>query len=170
MKRSTAEIFTDVTRLLCENNTEEMFATAWIGILDTETHLITYTNAGHNSPCFAKSGGAFEFLKKRHGLMLAGMEDTVYKESTLELQSGDTIFQIRDRWHTQYVAKECTDTFYKAKVDSVPVPFPVIKKVPAELTWWQQCRIHLANIVLWVILIIALWWALRQCRKLKIEP
>lgn len=96
MKRSTAEIFTDVNRLLCENNTEEMFATAWIGILDTETHLITYTNAGHNSPCFAKAGGDFEFLKKRHGLMLAGMEGTVYKESTLELQSGDTIFLYTD--------------------------------------------------------------------------
>ena len=96
MKRSTAEIFTDVNCMLCENNTEEMFATAWIGILDTETHLITYTNAGHNSPCFAKSGGDFEFLKKRHGLMLAGMEGTVYKESTLELQSGDTIFLYTD--------------------------------------------------------------------------
>jgi hypothetical protein len=96
MKRSTAEIFTDVNRLLCENNTEEMFATAWIGILDTETHLLTYTNAGHNSPCFAKAGEGFEFLKKRHGLMLAGMEGTMYKESTLELQSGDTIFLYTD--------------------------------------------------------------------------
>ena len=80
-------------------------------------------------------------------------------------QSGDTIFQVRDRWHTQYVAKERTDTFYKAKVDSVPLPYPVIKKVPAELTWWQQARLHLANIVLWVILIIALWWAVKRCKR-----
>ena len=96
MKRSTAEIFTDVNRLLCENNPEEMFATAWIGILDTETHLLTYTNAGHNAPCFAKAGEGFEFLKKRHGLMLAGMEGTVYKEATLQLESGDTIFLYTD--------------------------------------------------------------------------
>ena len=96
MKRSTGEIFTDVNRLLCENNAEGMFATAWIGILDTESRLLTYTNAGHNSPCFAKAGENFEFLKKRHGLMLAGMEDTVYKEATLELQSGDTLFLYTD--------------------------------------------------------------------------
>ena len=98
--------------------------------------------------------------------------DSIYLRDSIfvnQWQSGDTIFQVRDRWHTQYVAKERTDTFYKAKVDSVPLPYPVIKKVPAELTWWQQCRIHLANIVLWVILIIALWWAVRQCRKLRIE-
>ena len=94
--------------------------------------------------------------------------DSIYLRDSIfvnQWQSGDTIFQVRDRWHTQFVAKERTDTFYKAKVDSVPVPYPVIKKVPAELTWWQQCRLHLANIVLWVILIIALWWAVKRCKR-----
>ena len=94
--------------------------------------------------------------------------DSIYLRDSIfvnQWQSGDTIFQIRDRWHTQYVMKERTDTFYKARVDSVPVPYPVIKKVPAELTWWQQCRLHLANIVLWVILIIALWWAVKRVKN-----
>lgn len=94
--------------------------------------------------------------------------DSIYLRDSIfvnQWQSGDTIFQVRDRWHTQYVMKERTDTFYKARVDSVPVPYPVIKKVPAELTWWQQCRLHLANIVLWVILIIALWWAVKRCKR-----
>ena len=94
--------------------------------------------------------------------------DSIYLRDSIfvnQWQSGDTIFQVRDRWHMQYVAKERTDTFYKAKVDSVPVPYPVIKKVPAELTWWQQCRLHLANIVLWVILIIALWWAVKRVKN-----
>ena len=94
--------------------------------------------------------------------------DSIYLRDSIfvnQWQSGDTIFQIRDRWHTQYVMKERTDTFYKARVDSVPVSYPVIKKVPAELTWWQQCRLHLANIVLWVILIIALWWVVKRCKR-----
>ena len=96
--------------------------------------------------------------------------DSIYLRDSIfvnQWQSGDTIFQVRDRWHTQYVAKERTDTFYKARVDSVPVPYEVIKKVPAELTWWQQCRLHLANIVLWVILIIALWWVLRAAKRMR---
>ena len=94
--------------------------------------------------------------------------DSIYLRDSIfvnQWQSGDTIFQVRDRWHTQYVAKEVRDTFYKARVDSAPVPYPVIKKVPAELTWWQQCRLHLANIVLWVILIIALWWAVKRVKN-----
>jgi hypothetical protein len=94
--------------------------------------------------------------------------DSIYLRDSIfvnQWQSGDTIFQIRDRWHTQYVMKERTDTFYRARVDSVPVPYEVIKKVPAELTWWQQCRLHLANIVLWVILIIALWWAVKRVKN-----
>lgn len=96
--------------------------------------------------------------------------DSIYLRDSIfvnQWQSGDTIFRERDRWHTRYVTKERTDTFYKAKVDSVPVPYPVIKKVPAELTWWQQARLHLANIVLWVILIVALWWAVQTVKKLK---
>ena len=42
--------------------------------------------------------------------------------------------------------------------DSVPVPVPVevIKEVPAKLTWWQQMRIHLANILLYLILIVGI--------------
>ena len=42
--------------------------------------------------------------------------------------------------------------------DSIPVPFPVevIKEVPAKLTWWQQTRLHLANILLYLILIVGI--------------
>ena len=40
--------------------------------------------------------------------------------------------------------------------DSIPVPFPVEVKVPAELTWWQQTRLHLANILLYLILIVGI--------------
>lgn len=32
--------------------------------------------------------------------------------------------------------------------DSIPVPYPVVKEVPAELTWWQQTRIHIGNIAM----------------------
>jgi hypothetical protein len=39
--------------------------------------------------------------------------------------------------------------------DSIPVPYPVEKQVPAPLTWWQQTRLHLANIVLWLLALLA---------------
>lgn len=38
--------------------------------------------------------------------------------------------------------------------DSIPVPVPVITEVPAELTWWQQARLHIGGIVFWLALIL----------------
>jgi len=96
MKLSTAEIFNDVNRLLCENNPEEMFATAWIGILDTETRIMKCTNAGHNAVCFAKKDGNFEFLRQRHGVFLAGFDFTQYKEAEIQFESGDCLFLYTD--------------------------------------------------------------------------
>jgi hypothetical protein len=43
--------------------------------------------------------------------------------------------------------------------DSIPTPYPVevVKEVPAELSWWQQTRLHLANIVLWLLLLYVIF-------------
>ena len=46
--------------------------------------------------------------------------------------------------------------------DSIPAPFPVEVKVPAELTWWQQTRLHLANIVLYLLLIVGIIWIAKK--------
>jgi hypothetical protein len=35
--------------------------------------------------------------------------------------------------------------------DSIPVPYPVEKRVPADLTWWQEFRLHLGNIALMLL-------------------
>lgn len=42
--------------------------------------------------------------------------------------------------------------------DTIPQPYPVEKEVAAELTWWQQTRIHIANIILYVLAIIAIYY------------
>ncbi|MBQ3426544.1 MAG: serine/threonine-protein phosphatase [Clostridia bacterium] len=96
LKGSTAEIFTEVNKYLSENNETGMFATAWIGIIDTEDMTLQYTNAGHNYPYIAHSGGDFTELKKKHGLFLAGMDDTEYRESEIQLKEGDSLFLYTD--------------------------------------------------------------------------
>jgi len=40
--------------------------------------------------------------------------------------------------------------------DSILYPVEVIKEVPAQLTWWQQTRLHLANILLYLLLIVGI--------------
>lgn len=68
-------------------------------------------------------------------------------------EKGDTV-RI-ERWHTQYRDRWHTDTIYQSKRDSIPYPVEVVKEVPAKLTWWQQTRLHLANIVLWLLALLA---------------
>jgi len=68
-------------------------------------------------------------------------------------EKGDTV-RI-ERWHTQYRDRWRTDTVYQSKTDSIPYPVEVVKEVPAQLTWWQQTRLHLANIVLWLLALLA---------------
>ena len=42
--------------------------------------------------------------------------------------------------------------------DSIPYPVEVTKEVPAQLTWWQQTRIHIGGIVFWLLLLLAVIW------------
>lgn len=53
-------------------------------------------------------------------------------------QKGDTVYQVRDRWHTKWRDRLLHDTIYKSIVDSVPVPYPVEKEVIKEVTPWYN--------------------------------
>ena len=93
---STSEIFTAVNARLCESNDEGMFATAWIGILDTRTMALQYTNAGHNYPVLQRKGQPCELIEKVHGLFLGGMEFTRYKQGEITLDPGDRLLLYTD--------------------------------------------------------------------------
>ncbi|MBQ5863497.1 MAG: SpoIIE family protein phosphatase, partial [Peptococcaceae bacterium] len=90
------DVFTQVNAQLCENNEAGMFVTAWMGILDLETGLIRYANAGHNPPVVKHKDGTYEYLKGRANFVLAGMEGIRYKEQQLQLQQGDEIYLYTD--------------------------------------------------------------------------
>ncbi len=93
---STSETFTAVNARLCEGNEAGMFATAWIGVLDLRTMTLQYTNAGHNYPVLLRKDQPCEMIKDRHGLFLAGMEFTRYKQSEITLAPGDRILLYTD--------------------------------------------------------------------------
>lgn len=90
------EVFTEANNRLCENNDAGMFVTAWLGILDLSSGILKFVNAGHNPPLIAESGGSFEYLKARSGLVLAGMEGIKYRKNELQLAPGDRIFLYTD--------------------------------------------------------------------------
>ena len=54
--------------------------------------------------------------------------DSIYlHDSTFVKVAGDTVWI--ERWHTKWQHHLEHDTVYKARTDSVPVPYPVIKEV-----------------------------------------
>ena len=88
--------------------------------------------------------------------------DSVHvKDSVIIKQAGDTI-EI-DRWHTEYKdrwrERVVIDSFIK--VDSVPVPYPVEKK----LSKWQQAKVDWggwAMLIVVVLIFLFLFFALRR--------
>ena len=80
--------------------------------------------------------------------------DSIYlHDSTFvrEFIQGDTVRIVTEMWHTKYRDRLKTDTIYRSRTDSVPIPYPVVKEVAAKLSAWQKFRLHLANILLMVV-------------------
>lgn len=101
--------------------------TKYVQVIEHRTDTLIQTNVQHDS---------------------VYVRDSVYVH---EYQKGDTIFSTTIKWSTKYVERDVHDTTYISKTDSIPKPYPVIQEVPAQLTWWQQTRLHLANILLWAL-------------------
>ena len=83
--------------------------------------------------------------------------DSVWLHDSISIkEKGDTV-RI-EKWHTKYIEKQVHDMLYQSKTDSIPYSVEVTKEVPAELTWWQQTRLHLANILLMALALCAVIW------------
>ncbi len=96
IQSSTSEIFNAANARLSENNDAGMFATGWIGIVDTRTMMLQYTNAGHNFPIIKRRGKPCEEEANVHGFILAGFEDTQYKQAEIQLKPGDRLLLYTD--------------------------------------------------------------------------
>lgn len=90
------ELLTRANEQLCENNDTGMFVTVWLGIVDTDTGIVTFANAGHNPPAVRQDNGEFVFLKTRPGFVLAGMEGIKYRKNEFLLAPGDRLYLYTD--------------------------------------------------------------------------
>jgi hypothetical protein len=64
------------------------------------------------------------------------------------------------------VEKQIHDTTYIATHDTIPKPYPVEKKVPATLSWIQQAKQYLANLVLLLIAAVVIIFVGRRMLRL----
>lgn len=96
------------------------------------------------------------------------VRDSIYLSDSIYISDfvrDDTIYKTIDRWHTRYVERTRTDTIYQSRTDSIPAPYPVEVPVEKPLTWWQQARLVLANIVLILLAVACVVWAVKLYLK-----
>ncbi len=84
--------------------------------------------------------------------------------SVKEQVAGDTVKIEIERWHTKYKIREVHDTISHTKWEKEPAPYPVKVEVPAQLTVWQNFRMHLGNMVIWSIAIFIVIYFIRKMR------
>ena len=80
------------------------FATAFFGIFDTATNMLTYAAAGSPSPVFGNPDGTVELLDTG-GLFLGVSKRTVYEDRTKPFEPGSFLFTYSDA-----LIEEITDT------------------------------------------------------------
>jgi serine phosphatase RsbU (regulator of sigma subunit) len=82
-------------RLLATENAAAMFVTAFHGVLNLETGVLRYCNAGHNPPYVLRADGGRETLKAT-GIPFGVDEDMPYRTAELRLAPGDRLFLYSD--------------------------------------------------------------------------
>jgi hypothetical protein len=88
--------------------------------------------------------------------------DSIWLHDSIHVtEKGDTI-RI-ERWHTKYIEREVHDTLYRAKTDSIPVPYEVVKEVPRQKSWFERTMFSVGIIAL---MALALFLAMKIKRHL----
>jgi sigma-B regulation protein RsbU (phosphoserine phosphatase) len=73
-----------------------MFVTLFLGLLDTRTGALTYTNAGHPAPHILRAAGEIEQIEGTLDVPLGVRSKATYRTSTVTLLRGDAVLVVSD--------------------------------------------------------------------------
>lgn len=94
---STLECLTQLNELLTLENDSSMFVTAFYGILDINSGLINYCNAGHNPPYLIDAKGELRQIGRGEGIALGVTTELVtYEEHQLQMNPGEIFMLYTD--------------------------------------------------------------------------
>ena len=96
IQRDLPTVFSEVNNILCEANRENLFITAFEGIIDLTTGAMIYVNAGHEMPFIYQSGKSWEAQRIKPGFVLGGMDNIKYTLGEFKLEPGDKFFEYTD--------------------------------------------------------------------------
>ncbi|MBR2069442.1 MAG: SpoIIE family protein phosphatase [Candidatus Gastranaerophilales bacterium] len=81
---------------LCETNTQGLFLTAFIALVDIQTGSVEFANAGHNPPLLRHKNGMYEFFKLEPNLPLGAIGKFDYQTYKTNFEENDIIFLYTD--------------------------------------------------------------------------
>ncbi|MDO5861008.1 SpoIIE family protein phosphatase [Methanobrevibacter sp.] len=110
---------------ICENNSESMFLTLWLGVYNKDTGKITFSNAGHNPPLI-KENDKFRYLDIDSGIVLGIMEDFEFTNEEITLTNElvvytDGITDANNNDNEMYGEERLLNFFNEFKVDKNPI-------------------------------------------------
>ena len=88
--KTPAQILKEVNAALYDNNFQNMFVTCFLAILDKNTGVLEFANAGHNPPIIGKNR-EFRYLKCQTGFVLGGLKDAFVNDEKITLKPGESI-------------------------------------------------------------------------------
>ena len=90
------ELLEKANNRIYQSNSSNMFVTVWFGILDLDTGVVTTANGGHEYPAVCHMDGNYELVHDPHSIALGIMDGIKYKEFSITLEQGSTLFVYTD--------------------------------------------------------------------------
>lgn len=84
------EMVQSFNRFLISSTTPDKFATAWFGIFNSQTKMLTSINAGHN-PSYVLKASRTDLIKLSVGGLMLGSLDLPFLSETVQLEKDDLI-------------------------------------------------------------------------------
>ena len=110
---------------ICENNSESMFLTLWLGIYNKTTKKLQFSNAGHNPPLI-KENDKFKYLPVSSGIVLGILEDFEYELEESDLTDElilytDGITDASNKNNEMYGQERILNFYNESKSDEEPI-------------------------------------------------
>lgn len=106
---STATICNIINKQMCDNEEDDMYITLFTGILDINTGIMKYTNAGHPYPLIIHENGLTNLLNKYPEVPIGIMEDHYFTEHTYTFRRNTSLLLYTDG---VYDAENSAGEFY----------------------------------------------------------
>jgi serine phosphatase RsbU (regulator of sigma subunit) len=94
--RSPSAVLEKANNIMCRNNDSGMFVTVFLAFYDVSSGKLTATNGGHSASLIIDRDGTSREWATTHGPALGFMEELPYKEETVDLKVGQTLFLYTD--------------------------------------------------------------------------